>query len=67
MGKQTYKYAPGLEYSTRSAFLNPDNCAVIERTADGKSVGPCLFYLEKGTTCPRHGVVKVCESQSPKK
>lgn len=52
------KYAAGVEYSQGSDKMFPNNCAIIERTADGVSVGPCTFYLENGTTCPRHGKVK---------
>ena len=51
-------YIAGVEHSTSQAKLNPNNCAVIERTGDGKSVGTCWFYLKDGTTCPRHGKVK---------
>lgn len=36
----------------------PNNCPVSERTADGRPVGTCTFYLPDGKTCPRHGVVK---------
>lgn len=36
--------------------INPDACAVRERTADGASVGRCWFRTEKGR-CPRHGDV----------
>lgn len=35
----------------------PNNCPVIERTADGERVGTCTFYLKDGR-CPRHGLVK---------
>lgn len=34
--------------------FSPRNCPVIERDGDGKSVGTCWFYLDKGV-CPRHG------------
>lgn len=51
-------YVTGVEFSASFARLMPKNCAVIERTADGVSCGPCCFYLENGTTCPRHGKVK---------
>ncbi len=51
-------YIYGLDYSLIYAELNPNNCAVIERTGDGESVGPCCFYLKDGVTCPRHGTVK---------
>ena len=33
------------------------NCIIIEKTADGVSVGRCWFYLYDGKTCPRHGDV----------
>jgi len=35
----------------------PNNCPVLERTADGDWVGICWFYLKDGV-CPRHGRVK---------
>lgn len=36
----------------------PRNCPVRLRDGDGKSVGPCWYYLSDGKTCPQHGVVK---------
>ena len=33
------------------------SCAVLERTADGRSVGRCCFYVGKDDVCPRHGDV----------
>lgn len=55
---QAFGYLPQLEVNTAYAKLNPNNCAVIERTADGISVGACTFYLGiTGMICPRHGVV----------
>ena len=51
-------YICGIDYSESYDKLNHRNCAVIERTADGKSVGICCFNLQDGTTCPRHGTVK---------
>lgn len=56
--KAYLEYFPHLEVSPSSAAINPNNCAVIERTADGVNVGACLFYLKDGKTCPRHGIVK---------
>lgn len=53
-----YAYKPDLEISESYAKLNPRNCAVVERTADGYRVGPCCFHLKDETTCPRHGVVR---------
>lgn len=35
----------------------PDNCAVLERTADGDIVGRCYFYVGPHDICPRHGNV----------
>jgi len=52
-------YLPELEISPKAAELFPDNCAVIERTADGQRVGACTYYLTDGVRCPRHGRVKV--------
>lgn len=53
----TTHYLPGLEISLSHSLYNPNNCSVIERTADGESVGPCWYYLKDGV-CPRHGRVK---------
>lgn len=52
-------YLPHLEICEGYAKTNPRNCAVLERTADGVSVGACCYYLRDGTTCPRHGKVMV--------
>lgn len=35
------------------------NCPILERTADGCSVGRCWFWCSDGT-CPRHG--NVCDA-----
>jgi hypothetical protein len=51
-------YLPNLEYSKAHDKMNPNNCAIIERTGDGVNVGACCFYLVGGTVCPRHGIVK---------
>lgn len=51
-------YREDLEINSRSAEMFPSNCAVIERTGDGVSVGKCWFHLKDGITCPRHGKVK---------
>lgn len=51
-------YLPGVEIYEGYASMNPHNCAVKERSGAGVLVGPCCFYLDKGTTCPRHGKVK---------
>lgn len=34
-----------------------ETCRVIEKTADGLTVGRCWFYLANGV-CPRHGKPK---------
>lgn len=34
--------------------LYPNNCPVLEYTADGQMVGACMFGLTEGI-CPRHG------------
>jgi hypothetical protein len=34
------------------------NCPIMERTADGISVGRCWYHL-KNCVCPRHGDVSV--------
>ena len=52
-------YVQGLEINKLYSETFQNNCAVIERTGDGISVGACTHYLKNGTTCPRHGVVKV--------
>lgn len=33
---------------------NPNNCPVLLRDGDGKSVGACWYYLKDGV-CPQHG------------
>ena len=38
-------------------WFPPGNCTVRERTADGVSVGRCMFFCPKGI-CPRHGDVR---------
>ena len=45
--------------------MNPFNCPVDERTADGVYVGACEYYLQDGTTCPRHGIVKESANPTP--
>lgn len=52
-------YDPELEINRAHAETYPNNCSVRERTADGVFVGVCWFHLEDGTTCQRHGVVKI--------
>lgn len=52
-------YAQHLEINKPYSELFPNNCAVIERTGDGISVGACTHYLKYGTNFPRHGTVKV--------
>ena len=42
-------------------FELPDNCAVRELTADGVSVGRCMFYVRDGQ-CPRHGDVRAVQA-----
>ena len=39
------------------------NCAVLERTADGDSVGRCWFYLGEDFICPRHGNVRLIQER----
>lgn len=46
--------------------LHPNNCPVIERTADGVEVGTCTFYMPDGKTCPRHGDVTKYEKKARK-
>jgi hypothetical protein len=36
--------------------MHPNNCPVLERTADGDPVGVCWFAMKNGV-CPRHGKV----------
>ena len=36
----------------------PRHCPVKLRDGDGKSVGPCWYYMSDGKTCPAHGMVK---------
>ena len=58
MSEETFEYVDGIEYSKALENLHPRNCAVIVRTGDGVSVGPCWHYLGDGITCPQHGVVR---------
>ena len=37
-------------------MIDPNNCPILERTADGVRVGRCWHYLKDGR-CPRHGDV----------
>ena len=34
---------------------HPNNCPVLEFTADGECVGTCTFYIGTKKICPRHG------------
>lgn len=34
------------------------NCPINEQTGDGKVVGRCMFFLQGGNRCPRHGDVE---------
>lgn len=43
-----------------TAFM-PDNCAIRERTGDGRSVGRCWFHVKDGK-CPRHGDVTAVQA-----
>jgi hypothetical protein len=61
---RAHVYAPGVEINQAFAALHPNNCAVIERTGDGVSVGACTHYLRNGTDCPRHGRVKAHNDSS---
>lgn len=36
----------------------PNNCPILEQTADGINVGRCFYYL-KNNICPRHGNVEM--------
>jgi hypothetical protein len=49
------------EISEYMLVSHPNNCPVIERTADGERVGVCWFHLKDGV-CPRHGKVKPQEA-----
>jgi hypothetical protein len=53
-----YDYIPGKDINEGYAKMNPQNCAVIVRDGDGKSAGPCCYFLKDKTTCPTHRVVK---------
>jgi hypothetical protein len=44
--------------------LFPNNCPLIEKTADGVPVGTCTFYMKDGKTCPRHGDITKHESNN---
>jgi len=52
-----YEYLPGLDIDyCYSKFTY--NCAVTTRDGEGKSAGPCCYYLKDKITCPVHGVVR---------
>lgn len=36
--------------------MDTQNCPILERTGDGRTVGRCWFYCPDGV-CPRHGDV----------
>lgn len=55
---EVFAYLPELEISQAYSKWMPNNCAVVERTGDGRSVGPCGFYLKNKIDCPRHGTVR---------
>jgi len=63
--REAHGYTTGLEINEAAARLYPHNCAVIERTANGVSVGACAHYLRNGTDCPRHGRVKAYDQTLP--
>lgn len=42
---------------------HPQNCPIVERTADGIAVGRCWFWMEDGHTCPRHGDLNLPEEK----
>ena len=44
----------------------PNNCPVVEETADGISVGLCWFYIGEEKTCPRHGKINEIENNENK-
>ena len=50
---------PTQNTSTKNINNNnfPNNCPVIEKTANGFPVGRCWEYLERGV-CSRHGRIK---------
>lgn len=37
-------------------LIGKNNCPIIERTGDGRSVGRCWYYCPEDQ-CPRHGDV----------
>ena len=41
-----------------AAPRDPNNCPIIEQTADGHKVGACCFYIGGDGVCPRHGKVR---------
>lgn len=43
--------------SDKVEAIMPNNCPVIERTADGRSVGRCFHWLGDDGRCERHGDV----------
>ena len=53
-----WKATQGLRISKPAANILPNNCPVIEKTADGISVGACCFYIGTEGYCRRHGMVR---------
>jgi len=43
-------------------LTHPNNCPIVEMTADGHFVGRCFFFCPDDV-CPRHGDVK-CEFET---
>lgn len=50
------KYKPHLKINQNFQALSPNNCAIILIDGDGKSVGPCCYFIKNGV-CPSHGQI----------
>ena len=51
---KTIRQTAALRVNKSFQKLHPNNCPLIEKTADDVEVGTCCFYM-KDNTCPRHG------------
>lgn len=48
---------PKLRINKNYQEICPNNCPIIEQTADGVEIGTCCFYIGEEKICPRHGKI----------
>ena len=51
---KTVRQTAQLRVNNSYQKLHPNNCPLIEKTADGVEVGTCCFFMVDNK-CPRHG------------